>query len=82
MSGNLSANNCQELFGPGTRTNRYTFTATAGQAIAISVNSSEFDTYLTLTEPDGGLIGLGGGLFTPTGVTSMPSPEPGMPMLL
>lgn len=54
VNGNLTTNDCP--LGDGTFYDTYTFTGTAGQRIAVSMTSSEFDTFLFLRAPDGSLI--------------------------
>ena len=54
VNGNLTTSACP--LGDGTFYDAYSFTGTAGQRIAISMTSSEFDTFLILNLPDGSQI--------------------------
>lgn len=57
LSGMLRPGNCRSVLSEDLYADRYSFTATAGQQIAISLNSSVFDSYLLLIGPHGeGLI--------------------------
>lgn len=51
VNGNLTTNACP--LGDGTFYDAYSFSATAGQQVAISMTSSQFDTFLILNRPDG-----------------------------
>ena len=51
VNANLSTSDCP--FGDGTFYDSYSFTGTAGQRVAVSMTSNEFDTYLFLNRPDG-----------------------------
>ena len=51
INGNLTTSACP--LGDGTFYNAYSFTANAGQQIAVSMTSSDFDTFLLLNRPDG-----------------------------
>jgi alpha-tubulin suppressor-like RCC1 family protein len=56
-SGTLSATDCNAgARGAGYYTDRYTFTATTGQLVAIKVTASAFDTYLYLRNSSGTVI--------------------------
>ena len=46
VNGTLTAGDCD--LGDGTRFDEWTFSATAGQTISISMTSTQFDTYLLL----------------------------------
>jgi hypothetical protein len=54
VNGALAADDC--AVGDGTVIDFYSFNGTAGQPIAISMNSSEFDTYLYLFDDGGNII--------------------------
>ena len=51
IGGNLTTSDCP--LGDGTYFDVYSFNATAGQRISVSMTSSEFDAYLFLNKPDG-----------------------------
>lgn len=62
VNGNLTTNDCPA--DDGTFYDVYSFSATAGQRIAISMSSGDFDTFLFLNRPDGSLLAFnddGGG---------------------
>ena len=62
VNGNLSTNDCP--LGDGTFYDAYSFNGTAGQRVAISMTSNEFDTFLILNRPDGTILTIdddGGG---------------------
>jgi outer membrane protein assembly factor BamB len=62
VNGNLTTGDCP--LGDGTFYDPYSFTATAGQQVAISMTSSQFDTFLILNRPDGSVLSVdddGGG---------------------
>ena len=50
INGNLANGDC--ALGDGTFFDEYTFTATAGQQLWVSMSSASFDTYLFLLDPD------------------------------
>src|SRR6185503_442550 len=54
INANLSLSDCP--LGDGTFYDPYSFTANAGQQIAITMTSSQFDTFLILNRPDGSLL--------------------------
>lgn len=54
VNGNLTTSACP--LGDGTFYNAYSFNGTAGQQIAVSMTSSDFDTYLFLNRPDGSTL--------------------------
>ena len=54
VNGNLTTGDCP--LGDGTFYDAYSFTATAGQQIAVSMTSSQFDTFLILNRPDGSIL--------------------------
>lgn len=58
VNGNLAAATActNGVRGSGYYTDRYTFTANAGQQISIQLSSSAFDTYLYLKDPNGTVI--------------------------
>ncbi|MEP7338993.1 MAG: BACON domain-containing carbohydrate-binding protein [Acidobacteriota bacterium] len=57
VSGTLSATDCPSLSrGASNYADRYSFTATAGQAVAIELGSGVFDTYLALIGPNGNIL--------------------------
>ena len=51
IGGNLTTGDCP--LGDGTYFDVYSFNATAGQRIAVSMTSADFDAYLFLNKPDG-----------------------------
>jgi hypothetical protein len=51
VTGSLSVLDGLSTLRPDARCDRYTFSATAGQLVAISMSSSDFDTYLFLIGP-------------------------------
>jgi len=53
VTGRLLPGDCTALFGNGSFKDFYTFNGTAGQQVAISLNSTDFDAYLALGLPDG-----------------------------
>ena len=53
IEGSLAAGDAASVFRTGSNADCYTFSATAGDAIAISMNSDDFDTYLYLIDPSG-----------------------------
>jgi hypothetical protein len=54
VNGNLLANACSYgLRGSGYYTDRYSFNATPGNKVTITLNSSAFDTYVFLLDPSG-----------------------------
>lgn len=62
LNGNLTTNDCP--LGDGTFYDTYSFNGTAGQRVAISMTSSQFDTFLLLNRPDGSPLAVdddGGG---------------------
>ena len=54
VNGTLTTNDCPA--DDGTFYDAYSFSATAGQRIAISMSSADFDTFLFLNRPDGSLL--------------------------
>ena len=58
MNGSLAASDCTSLVLDSLSfyADRYTFTGTAGQLVAISLTSSAFDPYLYLIGPDGSVL--------------------------
>ena len=54
INGNLTTSACP--LGDGTFYDAYSFTATAGQQIAVSMTSSQFNTYLFLAGPDESIL--------------------------
>src|SRR5688500_7148088 len=56
VNGNLSAGDCD--LGDGTRFEEWTFTATAGQTLSVSMSAqvAGFDTFLILLNPDNTLV--------------------------
>ncbi|MBL8168623.1 MAG: pre-peptidase C-terminal domain-containing protein [Acidobacteria bacterium] len=54
INGTLTAGDCQ--YTDGTLLDRYTFSGSIGQQVAISLNSTAFDAYLFLYNPAGGFI--------------------------
>ena len=54
VNGNLTTSACP--LGDGTFYDAYSFTGTAGQRIAVSMSSSQFDTFLILNRPDGSVL--------------------------
>ncbi|HKY41846.1 MAG TPA: PQQ-binding-like beta-propeller repeat protein [Pyrinomonadaceae bacterium] len=54
VNGNLTTNDCP--LGDGTFYDTYSFNGTAGQQVAVSMTSSQFDTYLFLNRPDGSVL--------------------------
>jgi outer membrane protein assembly factor BamB len=81
VNGVLSTSDCP--FGDGTFYDPYSFTANAGQQIAVLMTSSDFDSFLFLNEPDGSLFAFdnngGGGLNSriPSGVAFITLPVTG-----
>lgn len=62
VNGNLTTNDCPA--DDGTFYDAYSFSATAGARISVSMSSSEFDTFLILNRPDGSILSFnddGGG---------------------
>lgn len=62
VNGNLTTNDCP--LGDGTFYDAYSFSATAGQQVAVSMASNQFDTFLILNRPDGSTLAVdddGGG---------------------
>jgi outer membrane protein assembly factor BamB len=62
VNGNLTTNACP--LGDGTFYDPYSFSGTAGQRVAVSMTSSQFDTFLILNRPDGSTLTIdddGGG---------------------
>lgn len=55
VTGALSTTDCGATFRSGSFADRYTFTGTAGQQVALSLSSTAFDTYLYLIAPSGTL---------------------------
>ena len=51
VNGNLTTNDCP--LGDGTFYDPFSFSGTAGQQVAVSMTSSQFDTFLILNRPDG-----------------------------
>ena len=51
INGNLTTNDCP--LGDGTFYDAYSFSGTAGQRVAVSMTSNQFDTFLILNGPDG-----------------------------
>jgi len=57
INGTLSTNDCRSpVKGSTFYADRYTFTATAGQAVSLALSSTDFDTYLYLIGPNGALV--------------------------
>jgi len=64
VNGNLTTSDCP--LGNGTFYDAYSFSATAGQRVAVSMTSSQFDAFLILNRPDGSMLTFdddGGGGF-------------------
>ena len=62
VNGNLTTNACP--LGDGTFYDTYSFSGTAGQRVAVSMTSAQFDTFLILNRPDGSTLAVdddGGG---------------------
>ena len=62
INGNLTTGDCP--LGDGTFYDPYSFNGTAGQRVAVSMTSSQFDTFLFLNRPDGSPLSIdddGGG---------------------
>ncbi len=62
VNGNLTTNDCP--LGDGTFYDAYSFSGTAGQRVAVSMTSNQFDTFLILNRPDGSPLAIdddGGG---------------------
>jgi outer membrane protein assembly factor BamB len=62
INGNLTTGDCP--LGDGTFYDTYSFNGTAGQRVAVSMTSSQFDTFLFMHRPDGSPLALdddGGG---------------------
>ena len=77
VNGNLTTSDCPA--DDGTFYDVYSFSGTAGQRIAISMSSSQFDTFLILNRPDGSILAAnddGGGLtnsrIPPNGFITLP----------
>ncbi|HET6979041.1 MAG TPA: PQQ-binding-like beta-propeller repeat protein [Pyrinomonadaceae bacterium] len=77
VNGNLTTNDCP--FDDGTFYDVYSFSATAGQRISISMSSNQFDTVLILNRPDGSTLSVnddgGGGTnsrIPPNGFITLP----------
>ena len=63
VNGNLTTNDCPA--DDGTFYDAYSFNATAGTRVSISMSSNDFDTFLILNRPDGSILAFnddGGGL--------------------
>jgi len=80
IQGTLSAGDCPSSFRNQTLSDHYSFSATAGQRIAVTMRSSAFDSLLYLVRPDGTLLGSDddsdGGLnarFPSTGFFQIPA---------
>ena len=60
INGSLSPSDCQSALrvidGANPRADRYSFDATAGQAVVISLDSADVDTYLYLVDANGSVI--------------------------
>ncbi len=56
VSGTIATSDCGSLRNPTSPTDRYSFTGTAGQRIAIRADSSVFDTLLFLIDPTGAVV--------------------------
>ncbi|HEX8070048.1 MAG TPA: BACON domain-containing carbohydrate-binding protein, partial [Pyrinomonadaceae bacterium] len=64
VSGALATTDCRATNRSASYADRYTFTGTAGQQIAVSMSATAFDTYLYLLGPSGAITALdddGGG---------------------
>jgi|GEM_PF-6598484 len=61
VSGNLSPGSCRSVTDETVYADRYTFTAAAGQQVAISLTPSGFASMLTLTGPKGEVVAQDGG---------------------
>jgi len=77
VNGNLTTGDCP--LGDGTFYDPYSFSGTAGQQVAVSMTSSEFDTFLILNRPDGTTLTFdddgGGGTnsrIPPSGFITLP----------
>src|SRR5688572_21361932 len=55
VNGSLTAGDCQ--LSDGSRFDEWTFSATAGQTLSISMTSAQFDTYLLLLDPSNNTVG-------------------------
>ena len=68
LSGALATTDCRATFRSGSYADRYTFSGTAGQQVAVSMSSTQFDTYLFLLAPNGTTAAFdddgGGGITT------------------
>ncbi|HWQ32963.1 MAG TPA: BACON domain-containing carbohydrate-binding protein [Blastocatellia bacterium] len=57
VNGELVTTDCRSpIYGPDYYADLWYFTASAGQQVAIQLNSSEFDAYVTLIGPDGDIV--------------------------
>ncbi|MBS1791708.1 MAG: VCBS repeat-containing protein [Acidobacteria bacterium] len=59
VNGSLAAaGDCRSVIDSGAYGDLYSFTAQAGQRVAISLSSTQFDAFLTLIAPDGSIIAI------------------------
>ncbi len=58
VTGSLVAGDCRSVIDAGAYGDLYSFTASAGQRVAITLGSTQFDTFLTLISPDGAIIAI------------------------
>ena len=56
VTGSLSAASCASVTDPSAYANRYSLSLNAGQQIAIALNSTSFDAFLTLLDPSGAVL--------------------------
>ena len=56
INGTISPSDCGSLRAPTFPTDRYSFTGTAGQRVAIRADSNIFDTFLYLIDPTGAVV--------------------------
>lgn len=56
INGTIAASDCGSLRAPTFPTDRYSFTGTAGQRVALRADSSIFDTFLYLIDPTGAVV--------------------------
>ncbi len=55
VNGSLTSGDCQ--LSDGSRFDEWTFSASAGQTVSISMTSAQFDTYLLLLDPSNNVVG-------------------------
>ncbi|HEX8998978.1 MAG TPA: LamG-like jellyroll fold domain-containing protein [Blastocatellia bacterium] len=58
VTGSLVAGDCRSAIDAGAYGDLYSFTASAGQRVAITLGSTQFDAFLTLISPDGAIIAI------------------------